>query len=170
MRSLVVQSKIYPGPFGLSARQLEVLRILALGENRKESAQAIGVSAKTVEFHIAKIKLKLNIPSDTGLVRFAIENGLVKRGETMQEKPTEVPRFLTPEASTPHFKTTADLAQALLDAAAKAAAGKADAMQVTALCQCTNSLIDLARLQLEVTSRGAKVPWLEDKTTTNGKR
>lgn len=151
---------------GLTPRQTQILRFLALGLSRKEiSMELKPLRVKTVEYHVTKIREKLKLHSDTQIVRYAIEHGLVKPGDVMQKSnAVESPRFVNPNPSeVPEFKTTGDLAQALLRAAAAASIGKADVLQVTALCQCTNSIIDLARLQIEVSGAHTRVPWLEDK-------
>lgn len=61
------------------------------------------------------------------------------------------------------MKTVKELANALLEAAGKASRGEADTEQVSVLCQCADSLIRLAKLQLEmrddVTNR---ISWLSD--------
>jgi hypothetical protein len=61
------------------------------------------------------------------------------------------------------IKTTSDLAKALLKAAGLAANGSADVGQVNSLCSCTNTLIKLARLQIEANEgRTSGVHWLTE--------
>jgi DNA-binding NarL/FixJ family response regulator len=60
----------------LTSRQREVLQLLAEGRVRKEIAQILGVSVKTVEFHKQKITEKLGIHSDAALTAYAIRHGI----------------------------------------------------------------------------------------------
>ncbi|SPE38903.1 Response regulator, LuxR family [Candidatus Sulfopaludibacter sp. SbA3] len=61
---------------GLTSRQREVLQLLAEGRVRKEIAQILGVSVKTVEFHKQKITEKLGIHTDAALTAYAIRHGI----------------------------------------------------------------------------------------------
>lgn len=61
----------------LTARQREVLQLLAEGRNVKEVAFALELSIKTVETHRAHIMSRLQIRDLPGLVRWAIRHGLV---------------------------------------------------------------------------------------------
>jgi DNA-binding NarL/FixJ family response regulator len=60
----------------LTSRQREVLQLVAEGRVRKEIAQILGVSVKTVEFHKQKITEKLGIHTDAGLTAYAIRHGI----------------------------------------------------------------------------------------------
>jgi DNA-binding NarL/FixJ family response regulator len=60
----------------LTSRQREVLQLVAEGRVRKEIAQALGVSVKTVEFHKQKISEKLGIHTDAALTAYAIRHGI----------------------------------------------------------------------------------------------
>jgi DNA-binding NarL/FixJ family response regulator len=60
----------------LTTRQREVLQLLAEGRVRKEIAQILGVSVKTVEFHKQKISEKLGIHTDAALTAYAIRHGI----------------------------------------------------------------------------------------------
>ena len=61
----------------LTSRQREVLQLVAEGRVRKEIAQILGVSVKTVEFHKQKITEKLGIHTDAALTAYAIRHGVV---------------------------------------------------------------------------------------------
>ena len=61
----------------LTARELEVLRMLADGLANKEIAQALGVSDHTVKFHVSQILAKLNAGSRTEAVTAGIRAGLL---------------------------------------------------------------------------------------------
>jgi two-component system response regulator NreC len=61
----------------LSPRELEVLRLLALGNTNHEIAETLVVSVKTVETHRAHIMGKLKADSRAALVRHALGAGLL---------------------------------------------------------------------------------------------
>lgn len=61
----------------LTLRQREVLQSIAEGKSTKETAKALGVSAKTVETHRAAIMSRLGIRDIAGLVMFAARHNLV---------------------------------------------------------------------------------------------
>ncbi len=62
----------------LSARERQVLQLIAEGKTTKDIAALIHVSAKTVETHRARLMQKLGIHEIAGLVRYAIRKGLVQ--------------------------------------------------------------------------------------------
>jgi two-component system, NarL family, response regulator NreC len=67
-----------PGPpDGLSEREVEVLRMIALGHTNAEIADQLYLSVRTVETHRAHIQQKLRLGSRSELVRYALEHGLV---------------------------------------------------------------------------------------------
>lgn len=61
----------------LSAREREVLRLLALGYTNKEVGLGLYISDRTVESHRAHIRNKLGRASRRELVSFALEQGLI---------------------------------------------------------------------------------------------
>ncbi|MEW6182082.1 MAG: response regulator transcription factor [Bacillota bacterium] len=61
----------------LTAREREVLQLLAEGKSTREIAAFLHVSVKTVESHRQQVIKKLDIHSVAGLTRFAIREGLV---------------------------------------------------------------------------------------------
>jgi DNA-binding NarL/FixJ family response regulator len=61
----------------LSAREREVLLLIADGKTNKEIATHLNLSVYTVDSHRGKIMEKLNLHSAGELVRFAMKNGLV---------------------------------------------------------------------------------------------
>ncbi len=61
----------------LSAREREVLQLIAESHSTKEIAERLGISIKTAETHRNRIIAKLDIHDTAGLTRFAIANGLV---------------------------------------------------------------------------------------------
>jgi DNA-binding NarL/FixJ family response regulator len=61
----------------LSAREREVLQLLAEGRTGSEIAERLSLSQKTVETYRARLVEKLGIRDVAGLVKFAIQRGLV---------------------------------------------------------------------------------------------
>lgn len=61
-----------------TAREREIIQLLAEGRSNKEVAQALGISVKTAETHRAAIMRKLGIHSIGELVRYAIRNHLIE--------------------------------------------------------------------------------------------
>jgi two-component system response regulator NreC len=67
-----------PGPpDDLSEREVEVLRLIALGHTNTEIAQQLYLSVRTVETHRAHIQQKLRVSSRAELVGYALQRGLV---------------------------------------------------------------------------------------------
>ena len=61
----------------LTARQREVLQLLAEGRSPKEVAAALKISTRTVEVHKAHVLGALGLGTTAELVRYAIRNGLI---------------------------------------------------------------------------------------------
>lgn len=61
----------------LSEREIQVLRLMALGNRNGEIAETLHISVKTVETYKARIMQKLELSSRTALVRKALEWGLL---------------------------------------------------------------------------------------------
>jgi two-component system response regulator NreC len=66
-------------PDDLSEREVEVLRMIALGHTNVEIAEHLFLSIRTVESHRAHIQQKLRRSSRADLVRYALDHGLVER-------------------------------------------------------------------------------------------
>jgi two-component system response regulator NreC len=67
-----------PGPpDDLSEREVEVLRLIALGHTNTEIAQQLYLSVRTVETHRSHIQQKLRVSSRAELVRYALHRGLI---------------------------------------------------------------------------------------------
>jgi len=62
----------------LTARQIEIVKLLAGGKSNKEIAASLNVSARTVESHRYQIMHKMNFASLSDLVRFAVRSNLVE--------------------------------------------------------------------------------------------
>ena len=67
-----------PGPpGGLTEREVEVLRLIALGHTNAEIAKQLFLSIRTVETHRAHIQQKLGLGSRADLVGYALEHGVI---------------------------------------------------------------------------------------------
>ncbi len=62
---------------GLSQREKEVLRLLAMGYTNQQIADKLYLSVKTVETYKARLKEKLGLHGRAELVRYAIQTGLL---------------------------------------------------------------------------------------------
>ncbi|MFH1330368.1 MAG: response regulator transcription factor [Actinomycetota bacterium] len=60
----------------LTPRQREVLRSIAKGYTYKETADALGVSPRTVETHVSEVLRKLQLTNRSELTRWAVDRGL----------------------------------------------------------------------------------------------
>jgi len=70
-----------PGPpDDLSDREVEVLRLIALGHTNAEIAEKLYLSVRTVETHRSHIQQKLRLSTRAELVRYALERGLIDTG------------------------------------------------------------------------------------------
>jgi DNA-binding CsgD family transcriptional regulator len=61
----------------LSARQVEVLRLVADGLTDAEVAARLSISPRTVGQHLRSVYNKLGVPSRAAATRFAVEHKLV---------------------------------------------------------------------------------------------
>jgi two-component system response regulator NreC len=62
----------------LTAREVEVLRLIALGHTSVESARKLRLSPRTIETHRAHIHGKLELSTRAELVRYALRRGLLR--------------------------------------------------------------------------------------------
>lgn len=63
--------------FGLTARELEVLRLMAKGDNNPEIAEKLVISQSTVKFHINNILDKMGVTTRSEAIVIAAKNNLV---------------------------------------------------------------------------------------------
>jgi DNA-binding NarL/FixJ family response regulator len=61
----------------LTSREREVLKRIAEGQSSRQIAQDLDISTRTVDSHRAKLMEKLGVRNVSGLVRYAIREGLV---------------------------------------------------------------------------------------------
>ncbi len=67
-----------PAPGGLSARELEVLLLVASGKTNKVIAKQLFISEKTIDRHVSNIFTKVNVASRSAATAYAYDHGLVK--------------------------------------------------------------------------------------------
>ncbi len=65
------------GDYGLTAREQEILRLLAEGLLKKEIADALGISVNTVSTHLRRVYDKLHVNTNTGAVAKALREGII---------------------------------------------------------------------------------------------
>jgi two-component system response regulator NreC len=61
----------------LSEREVELLRLVALGHTNREIGERLGLSVRTVETHRSHIQQKLGLTGRPELTRYALEHGLL---------------------------------------------------------------------------------------------
>lgn len=66
-----------PQNHNLTARQLEILRLIVRGKSTREIAGGLGLSIKTVETHRAQVMKRLQIHDVAGLVLFCVREGII---------------------------------------------------------------------------------------------
>ncbi len=65
-----------PEPHGLTAREMDVLRLVADGQSNRQIGETLSISERTVENHVLHILAKLNLDSRTAAATWAVRNGL----------------------------------------------------------------------------------------------
>jgi ATP/maltotriose-dependent transcriptional regulator MalT len=63
--------------YGLTERELQVLRLVASGKTNKSIARELALSEKTVDRHVSNIFMKLDVPSRAAATAFAYEHRLI---------------------------------------------------------------------------------------------
>lgn len=87
-----------PADEQLTAREAEVVRLVARGMSNKAIAQQLGISTRTVEGHLNHVFDKLGVQSRTELVHFALADSFVARDahpDALRRSPT------TPDGAVP---------------------------------------------------------------------
>ncbi|MFN3234970.1 MAG: LuxR C-terminal-related transcriptional regulator [Gammaproteobacteria bacterium] len=83
----IVLGKTYE-KFQLSRRQLEILFYTIRGKSAKQIAAYLGLSVRTIEYHIEHLKTKFNCGTKCELIAYAMENGfseLIPKKMNMQD-------------------------------------------------------------------------------------
>src|SRR5206468_5882647 len=74
------------GPFGLTAREVDVLRLLARGLSAKEIAARLVITPKTARNHIEHIYAKTDTSNRVRASMFAVQHGLVPEHAAFAER------------------------------------------------------------------------------------
>ena len=69
-----------PLPAGLTAREIEVLRLLALGLSTRKIADRLVITPKTADHHVQHIYTKIGVSTRGAAALFAIEHGVLAAG------------------------------------------------------------------------------------------
>ena len=72
----------FPLPSSLTAREVEILRLIAAGLTNTEIAERLFISPLTCKSHVSRILMKLDARDRTQLVVLAYESGLIVPGQT----------------------------------------------------------------------------------------
>ncbi len=64
----------------LTTREQDVLLLITQGFSNKDAARALDISERTVETHRKNIKKKISVTTTAGIIRYAIDNGLIGKG------------------------------------------------------------------------------------------
>jgi DNA-binding NarL/FixJ family response regulator len=65
-----------PAASGLTARELQVLRLVAAGRTNRDIADELGISERTVDRHVSNVYAKLDVSSRATATAWAYEHGL----------------------------------------------------------------------------------------------
>jgi len=76
MEKVSTPAKLTPIASDLSAREVEVLKLIASGMSNREIADQLVISEKTVKTHVSSLLTKLNLNDRTQLAIYALKNNL----------------------------------------------------------------------------------------------
>jgi NarL family two-component system response regulator LiaR len=80
MDQVVTRQSTQPAEEDLTARERDVLRLVAQGLSNRAIAEKLVISEKTVKTHISSLLSKLGMDDRTQLAIYALKNGLVEEG------------------------------------------------------------------------------------------
>jgi DNA-binding NarL/FixJ family response regulator len=75
--SLLVRIAEETFPDSLTAREVDVLKLVAAGLTNREIAERLGLSSRTVDAHLRSVFAKIGVGSRSAATRYAVEHGLV---------------------------------------------------------------------------------------------
>jgi DNA-binding NarL/FixJ family response regulator len=73
--SVWIADQTYPDQ--LTAREVDVVRLVAAGLTNREIAERLGLSSRTVDAHLRSVFAKIGVGSRSAATRYAVEHGLV---------------------------------------------------------------------------------------------
>jgi two-component system nitrate/nitrite response regulator NarL len=62
----------------LTKREVEVLKLLFRGDSNKEIANRVGLTERTVKYHVSSLLLKFGLPTRVRLIKWLLENPLMR--------------------------------------------------------------------------------------------
>ncbi len=72
----------------LTPRERDTLGLIVAGRSNREIAEALGISSATAETHRKNLKKKLGIATTAGLIRYALDHGIVAKVDANWRLPT----------------------------------------------------------------------------------
>jgi DNA-binding CsgD family transcriptional regulator len=76
-------------PAGLTAREAEVIGLLARGLQTKQVARRLAISPKTADRHVQNAYAKIGVSTRAAAAVFAMQHGLLPWGELPMSRPAE---------------------------------------------------------------------------------
>jgi LuxR family transcriptional regulator, transcriptional regulator of spore coat protein len=70
---------VLDSPMMLTAREVEVIRLLAMGLSAKQVAEQLSIAPRTVEHHIDHARLKTHTRNRVHMIAHAIHEGIIAR-------------------------------------------------------------------------------------------
>ena len=78
-------------------QRIIVIRLIALGHNRKEVAEKLGISIKTVDYHYEAARKEHQIQGDADFTRFALAHKIILPGETRNKTDERMVKIIDAE-------------------------------------------------------------------------
>jgi two-component system NarL family response regulator len=78
----VLLSQVQSPSVQLTQRQLEILEMVARGVTYKEAGEALGLTERTLKYHMGRIITLLHLENRSQAIAYAVRMGIVKDGET----------------------------------------------------------------------------------------
>ncbi|MBY5402126.1 two-component system response regulator MctR [Rhizobium leguminosarum] len=67
----------------LTPRERDILGLIVAGRSNKEIAETLGITSATAETHRKNLKKKLGIATTAGLIRYALDHGIVSKSDKL---------------------------------------------------------------------------------------
>ena len=80
--------RVEEGSDPLTPRERDILGLIVAGRSNREIAEALGISSATAETHRKNLKKKLGIATTAGLIRYALDHGIVAKVDVNSRLPT----------------------------------------------------------------------------------
>ena len=92
----VSRSSQRDGLKSLTQRELAVIRLVRGGLSNKEAGTTLGISARTVKFHLANVFVKLGVNDRYAAIDVACSAGVVQDGSSATDPIPKAPKFQRP--------------------------------------------------------------------------